>query len=129
MQMWSVRIFMQTTDLIPTMHRTEYHIHHFHVRQKYEKRTCMDETISILLFCQYVVSYAYLRYANVFQRKKKTGLNSRARSGRSIPSEHAESAPGFASPLIAAYTFLDSLHTPALLCKQMFFLWCQLLQS
>lgn len=55
---------------------------------------------------QYEINYAYSKYVNVCLRKR--GYNSRARSGRSIPSEHAESAPGFPAPLIAVYTFPES---------------------
>lgn len=86
-------------------YRTECHIHHFHVRQRIWKAHFQGygwSHFKSVVHWQYVVSYAYSRYVNVFLRKKK---RESITAGCSIPGEHTGSAPGFAAPLFAAYSF------------------------
>lgn len=115
--MWSAWICMQSTDLIPIIPDwMSYPSFSWKPEDRLWKahwRVYGWNNLHSVVLCQYVVNYAYSRHVNFPLKRegKIKGYNSRARSGRSIPSEGAESAPGFAAPLIAAYTFPDSQHS------------------
>lgn len=113
MQMWSVWICMQSTNLIPIIQGWSCYIHHFHVRQKIWKahlRGCGWNNFHSVVHCQYAVSYAYSRYVNGCLRGKKH-----------ITAGRAQDAPFPAStqdPLLVLLLRSSQLHLPSLSTAQ-----------
>lgn len=122
MQMWSVCICMQSTDVIPIIQDW----------MSYPSFSCEAEDMKSTLarvygwhnfhsgvHWQYVVCYAYSTYVNVCLRKKG-GYNSRTLHSQA--STHDPLLVLLLRSIAASLT----LHTPpALLCKQMFLRRCQ----
>lgn len=105
-------------------YRTECHSHHFHVRQRIWKAHFQGygwSHFNSVVHWQYVVSYAYSRYVNVFLRKKKKkrGYNSRMLRSRRA---HRIRSWFYCSALRSVQLSLTLNTPPALLCKQMFLL-------
>lgn len=127
---WDLSEFVCKAPIWFLSHRTECHIHHFHVRQEIWKAHLRGDgwdDFHCVVHHQYVVSSCLFKRCKCLP--KKGDLTARAaprRAGRSAPTARPRSTPGFAAPLRPRRLPL-TLSTPALLCEQMFCLWCQLL--
>lgn len=132
--MWSAWICMQSTDLIPIIPDwMSYPSFSWKPEDRLWKahwRVYGWNNFHSVVLCQYVVNYAYSRYVN-FPLKREEEKNKDTTAGR------AQDAPFPAraqSPLLVLLLRSSqripslTLNTPALLCKQMFFLWCQFFQ-
>lgn len=122
MQMWSVWICMQSSDLISYHAGLNVISIIFMWGRRYEKHTCKntDEIVSIVVVhCQYVVRYAYSRYVNVFLLRKKEDITGAHRTLHPHCALWIRS--WFCCSAHRSVIYLPWLPTlPALLCKQMF---------